>query len=142
MIRPYRPGDTDELLEVWEAASKLAHPFLSRGFMQRERKAIRDQHLHVAETWVYEADRHVIGFVALVGDEIGALFVHPDHHGEGLGRALVDHARTRRDRLEVEVFRDNPIGRRFYDRYGFRPIGEHLHEPSGHMVLRLRLPEK
>ena len=79
------------LIAIWEAANSLAHPFLSAAFVVEEANNIRTQHLPNAETWVLELDGSPAGFIALVGDEIGGLFLEPSHHGKGLGRALVDH---------------------------------------------------
>ena len=92
------------------------------------------------ETWVWEHEGRVVGFIGLLDSEIGGLFVDPEFHGTGIGRALTDHARELKGALEVEVFRKNTIGRRFYDRYGFQPMAESVHEPTGEDVLRLRLP--
>ena len=142
MIRRHRPEDVSALLEVWERASEVGHPFLDAGFLAAERTAIRDVYLHRSETWLYEAEGEVVGYLALIGDEIGALFVHPDRHGQGIGRALVDHALELRGHLEVEVFSENAVGRRFYERYGFVPLREYRHEPTGRLMLRLALPRK
>ena len=81
----------------------------------------------------------MVGFIALIGNEVGAIFVSPRRQGHGVGRALMDHARASRDHLDVEVFEANEIGRAFYDAYGFEVIGERVHEETGHLVLRLRL---
>lgn len=40
--------------------------------------------------------------------------------------------------LEVEVFKVNKVARKFYAKYGFKPIEEKLHEPTGQGVLRLK----
>jgi putative acetyltransferase len=143
MIRAYQDPDLNDLLDVWEQASRLAHPFLDDDFLRFERQAIAELHLPAAETWVFVVEERVVGFIALVGDEVGALFVDPAHHRRGIGRALMDHARAiRRDPLEVEVFEANAIGRRFYVRYGFVPVKERVHEQTGHPLLRLRLPSR
>ena len=139
VIRTYRPADCEELLEVWAAASAVAHPFLDESFLEEERWNIRNVYLPKTETWVWEADGQVVGFIALLGNEVGAIFVDPRFHGTGIGRALMDHARTLHGELEVEVFKENAIGRAFYDRYGFVPMMEKVHEPTGQEVLRLRL---
>ena len=139
MIRPYRDTDLGELLEAWYSASLLAHPFLDEAFFERERNNIRNVYLPSAETWVFEQDGVVVGFVALIENEVGGLFVDADYHGRGVGRALMDHAKSVRDVLELLVFEDNKIGRAFYDKYGFRQVGEEVHEETGFMQLRLRL---
>jgi putative acetyltransferase len=72
VIRKYRSEDCDEVLSVWAAASVLAHPFLSATFLESERREIRNVHLPKAETWVWEADGRVVGFISLLGNEVGA----------------------------------------------------------------------
>ena len=93
MIREYHEQDLPELLSVWEAASEIAHPFLTAEFLAAERENIPNLYLPNAETWVAELEGRVIGFVALIGNEVGAIFVHPNQHGTGIGRKLMDKAR-------------------------------------------------
>jgi putative acetyltransferase len=138
MIREYRHHDRDEAVDVWERASRLAHPFLDEAFFVHEREMVATVHLAQAETWVFVRDAGLAGFISLIGNEVGGLFIDPRVHGQGMGRALVDHAAALRPVLEVEVFAANHIGRRFYDRYGFRQVAQLVHEPTGQAVLRLR----
>ncbi|NQV23929.1 MAG: hypothetical protein HQ518_06130 [Rhodopirellula sp.] len=51
----------------------------------------------------------------------------------------MDKAKELRGELEVEVFAASSIGRAFYAKYGFTPIEELVHEPTGQEVLRRRL---
>jgi len=137
VIRPYHPDDTDAIVDVWYAASRLAHPFLTPEFMEAERRRIRELYLPNAETWVCVLDGDVRAFIALLGDEVGGLFAHPDYHKRGLGRALMDKAAGLRDRLFLDVFKENHIGRAFYESYGFRYRDEHVHEETGHLLVRM-----
>ncbi|NNE13282.1 MAG: GNAT family N-acetyltransferase [Ilumatobacter sp.] len=138
-IRAYRASDLDAVLDVWHAASVIAHSFLPEDFFETERVTIAEQWLPMAEVVVAADDDSVLGFLALVGDEVGAIFVHPGHQGRGAGRALMDHARALRGTLELEVFERNAIGRRFYADYGFEPVGESVESRTGERQLRLRL---
>jgi len=88
---------------------------------------------------VYEQNGSVIGFIALIGNEVGGIFLDPKFHGKGIGRAMMDHARSLRDVLELDVFKDNSIGRNFYNKYGFIEEYEHVHKETGFMQLRLKL---
>ncbi len=45
------------------------------------------------DTWVIDIDNNTEGFIALIGNEIGAVFLQPDHHGKGAGKALMDKTR-------------------------------------------------
>ena len=85
------------------------------------------------------SDGRVVGFLALIGNEVGAIFVDPDEQGSGIGRMLMDAASSSRPFLELNVFEANEIGRRFYEAYGFEVVGRHVGEATGHPELRLRL---
>jgi putative acetyltransferase len=140
MIRAYRSSDCTAVLDVWAAASAVAHSFLPKEYLAAERRDIAELHLPAAQSWVWVAGEHVVGFIAMVANEIGGLFVDPDHHGRGIGRALVDHVCKSHDELEVEVFKENALGRAFYAAYGFVEDHEGVHSATGFEVLRLSLP--
>ncbi len=140
MIRKYRDQDLDDLLAAWASASEIAHPFLTQDFLASERQNIPNLYLPNAETWVFDDSGRVVGFVALLGNEVGAIFVHPSHQRRGVGRQLMDKARELRGELVVEVFTENTIGRAFYAKYGFETVAEKVHEQTGFDLLRLRLP--
>jgi putative acetyltransferase len=140
MIRDYKTNDTDVLIDIWEKANALAHPFLARDFVAFVKDAMRTTFLPNAQTWVIEEHGTPIGFIAMMGNEIGGLFLDPDHHGQGHGRAMVDHVVGLKGPLRVEVFKDNKVGRPFYERYGFEFVEEYLHDQSGAITFRLSMP--
>jgi putative acetyltransferase len=138
MIRKYQPTDLDDVLQSWSSASAIAHPFLSAEFHAQERLNIANIYLPNAETWVWQSDNSVVGFIALIGNEVGGLFVNAKSQRTGIGHALIQHARTLHGELEVEVFKDNTIGRAFYQKTGFVLIEKKIHEQTGFKLLRLR----
>lgn len=138
LVREYRAEDLDAVLASWENATRLAHPFMTEEFLDQERDNIPNLYLPNAETWVIEQEGQVIGFIALLGNEVGAIFVEPEFHDTGAGKALMDKAQELRGDLEVEVFEANSIGRNFYQRYGFTPLSESIHEPTGNPLIRMQ----
>lgn len=140
MIRMYDPKDTDALISIWEKANALAHPFLPDEFVAQVKEDMRNIYLPNAETWVLEKQGQPIGFIAMIGNEIGGLFLDPAHHGKGSGKAMVDHVADIKGPLRVEVFSENKIGRPFYERYGFLFEEEYLNEPSGQMTAKMAMP--
>lgn len=138
MIRKHTAADLDRLMHIWKEASDLAHKFLGADFVEKVQKDMRDIYLPNSQTWVYEEDEEVIGFISMAGNEIGGLFVLPDEHARGVGTALVNYVGLLFEQLEVEVFEKNSIGRKFYDKYGFSPIKKYRHIPSQEMVWRLQ----
>lgn len=137
-IRKYKESDLESVLDSWESATRLAHEFMQDDFIAQERKNVERVYLPNTDTWVAEIDNEVRGFIALMGNEVGAIFLQPNYHGKGIGRALMDKAQELHGNLEVEVFKANSIGRNFYSRYGFKLMEEKLHEPTGQQVLRLK----
>lgn len=139
MIRQYQSSDSESVLNVWESASRIAHSFLDDDFFEEEREQIRTAHLPAAETWVSENNGLIDGFISLVGNEVGAIFVSPDAQRSGTGRALLAKAQSLRGNLEVEVFERNSIGRQFYEKHGFDFLERRVFERTGDVVLRLGL---
>lgn len=139
MIREYQTADLEDIVAIWAAASALAHPFLTSEFLATERGNLANIYLPNAETWVWAIQGRAVGFISLLGNEVGGLFLDPTFHDNGIGRALLEHARSLRGELEVEVFHANSIGRNFYDKCGFALIEEKVHPETGQNLLRLRL---
>jgi putative acetyltransferase len=137
MIRKHKEGDLEAILDVWYQASTLAHPFLDSAFVEKVKKDMREMYIPNSETWVYEEGGKVIGFIGMMENEIGGLFVLPAHHSRGVGTALVNFILAQHKELEVEVFKENKIGRAFYDRFGFETFKEEMNEESQQLVLRM-----
>ena len=102
-----------------------------------------EEHLRDSEfaLRVAEEDGTPVGFVKLGPlklpiDPRGAallldqLYVLKEHHGTGVARKLmdwaIDEARRRgAEELYLTVYVDNHRARRFYERYGFEPVGRY-----------------
>lgn len=137
-IRQYKDSDLKAVLDSWEVSTRLAHEFMTDNFIVQERKNVAEIYMPNTDAWVVEIDGEVQGFIALMGNEVGAIFLQPACHGKGIGKALMDKAQEIHGDLEVEVFKVNFIGRSFYSKYGFEQLEEKLHEPTGQQVLRLK----
>ncbi|MDO9640817.1 MAG: GNAT family N-acetyltransferase [Pseudotabrizicola sp.] len=140
MMRGYKTSDTDALITIWDKAEPLAHPFLSDEVRDQVRRDTVNIYLPNAETWVLENDGTPVGFIAMIGTEIGGLFLDPSEQGKGLGRQMVDHVVAIKGPLTVEVFKDNKIGLPFYERYGFVVTGEGVFDASGDETFKMAMP--
>lgn len=93
------------------------------------------------------ADRS-IGFAQFVQHsadlgELTRIYVLPAHHGEGVGFRLFQEGLVWLhdlgvQTLMVEVEELNPIGRRFYERNGFKEIGKTTQDIFGHPLSTVR----
>ena len=87
-IRQFTESDLESVLDSWEVATRLAHQFMTDGFIAQERKNVAEMYLPNTDTWVAEVNGEVKGFIALMGNEVGAIFLQPNCHGKGIGKAL------------------------------------------------------
>lgn len=138
MIKTYEAQDLVELLDLWYQASLVAHPFLEEAFLEKERYNIEHVYIPNTKTWVFKKEDKVLGFIGMIDNEVGAIFVHPDQHGQGIGTRLMNWVAERYDSLEVEVFERNKIGRSFYDKYGFTEMRHSIHEETGQPLIRMQ----
>lgn len=138
MIRKHKEQDLEQIINVWDKSSSLAHPFLNSNFVKKVKSDMTNIYIPNSETWVYEIENSIVGFISMLDNEIAGLFVLPNSHSKGIGTKLVDFIIKKHSTLEVEVFEKNSIGRAFYNKYGFEKIKIYNHKESGNEVLRLK----
>lgn len=138
MIRKYNESEIPELLEIWEKAALIAHPFLTQEFHEMVKELMKNKFLPNSDTWVYAEGGVIIGFISMNGNEIGGLFVNPGAQSKGVGTSLVNHQKELHNELEVEVFQENKIGVPFYKKNGFSIIKNYVMEGADQVVLRMK----
>lgn len=81
--------------------------------------------LVIRRGWVRIAfkDGRPVGFLARDGSRIHALYVHPRARGQGVGRALLQEAKTGAAYLDLYVLQQNRPAWSFYAREGFAEAG-------------------
>lgn len=131
MIRNYKETDLGEMVRIWYDSSIIAHPFMSDSFWASYKPSMKEKYLPLAENYVFEQEGIVTGFISLVGEWVCALFVAPEKQGRGIGKALLKHAKALRRRLSLKVYKANKKAILFYEKNGFRAIGEEIDEHTG-----------
>lgn len=139
-IRPYQSGDEDAYINMWLQSTIPGQSFLPEQHWRDMEPDVRGL-LRQFDTWVIDGDHGVVAALSLIDDLIGGLFVHPQHQGSGLGTRLVEHARSLRDPLYVEVFEANERAIEFYRRLSFHEHESHVDPDSGLELLTLKMHE-
>ena len=122
---------------IWLAASLEAHAFIPASFWREHAPVMRDYYLPSAEViMAYDAGLPA-GFCALRGDELAALFVHPEHWRKGIGKGLMERAKAAHNRLELGVYEKNRNALAFYRAGGFELLERGVCDHSGETELRL-----
>lgn len=127
-------------MAIWRAGSELGHPFLSHAELDADAVLVRSIYMPATDVTVAEQSGEILGFIALSGSFIGALFVAPARHRQGLGRKLLAHAARKHPLLQVEVYAENPAARRFYTASGFIETLCYLTDDQGrpHPLIRMQ----
>lgn len=135
MIRKYQKADMDQILDIWLSASVKAHAFIEPAFWESKVSEMRDVYLPASETFVFESGGQIAGFYSLYENTLAAVFVAPSLQGEGVGTALIEDAKSRRECLQLTVYRENDPSIHFYKKHGFISSGEQIDERTGHPEL-------
>ena len=131
-IRPFVPGDTSRVMEIWLSASEKAHGFIPMDYWRATAPLVEGEILPRADTRVYVREGRVEGFLSLIqGDHIGALFVAPECQGRGIGRALLEDRQKEKTLLTLAVYRENQRAVNFYRKLGFSILEERTDEATG-----------
>ncbi|SNR63276.1 GNAT family N-acetyltransferase [Puniceibacterium sediminis] len=123
LLRPARSTDAGSLAAMMTAAV-AENPWKPRLHTGAEDIAFVG-HM-IDRGWVTVAEdleeQRPLGFLAQDGAEVNALFVALSARNKGVGRALLDNAKTTSDTLTLWTFEANTGAQRFYRREGFTEV--------------------
>lgn len=143
IIRQATNADHPQLLNIWLRSVRATHHFLQKSDIQALLPQLRDIYLPAVELWItVDAEDCPLGFIGLNENHVEMLFIEPDLRGKGIGRALLDHARSLRSQMSVDVNEQNPEAVGFYLHYGFVQTGRSPLDGEGRPfpLLHLSLP--
>ena len=135
--RPMREGDVAAIARVHHRACLIAYRFMNWSYSEVD---VRDWYAGKFPGWdwglVAEERNAVVGFAAAQGIHLDQLFVDPDHQRLGIGTDLLTAALQRTPPvLTLDVFEENRLARRFYERHGFREVSRYLNQQEAAMEL-------
>lgn len=121
MIRKWTAKSLDPVLTLWLESTTFAHPFIDEQYWHDSLALVRDVYLPAAQTWVWEENDTLLGFVSVMDNQfVGALFVAPQALHRGIGSALLNEVKQRYPMLSLEVYQKNGRAVNFYHALGFR----------------------
>lgn len=129
-LRPLRrldSGEVEALARLWHETKRAAYPYLplEQGRTLSEDLEFLQTRLLPAcsEVWVAVLEDALCGFLALEGDCLDRLYVHPCHQGQGVGSALWEQALALRpDGFELYTHVANSQARAFYEARGCEAV--------------------
>ena len=99
---------------------------------------VRDM-LPQAELYVHEneAPRQIDGFIGLTENHIEGIFVAKAARSKGIGKALLEYAKSRKPYLTLSVYQKNERALAFYQREQFTVQSEGIDEDTNEAELQM-----
>ncbi len=124
-IQTFKQNDLAAIVDIYDR-SKLDElksedkPFT---LLPLHKDDLRFSGLMASEIYVYQDQGRILGFGAINGNEIRALFVHPEHRAKGIGLCMLEFLLAC---VESEpylyVVSTNQPAKSLYQRYGFNVV--------------------
>ena len=118
MIRELRKADIDKAAAIWLDTNRKAHAFIPAQYWESNFEFVKEA-LMQAEVYVYEDEQEIKGFIGLNDEFIEGIFVADGMQSRGIGKALLNDVKGKRNRLLLNVYQKNTRAIAFYQREGF-----------------------
>lgn len=140
-LRPLDREDSSEveaLARLWHETKRVAYPYLP---LEQSRTLSEDLEFFRArllpacpEVWVAALEGSLCGFLALEGDWLDRLYVHPSQQGRGVGSALWEQVLALRpEGFELYTHVENSQARAFYEARGCEAVAFGVSPPPESM---------
>lgn len=124
-IRRAEQGDAPDVAELLLRARRAAVPAIPPLVHDDDgvRTWVATRLVPAGEVWVADDGGCILAVLALEDGWVEQLYVEATRTGEGIGTALLEHAKQQRPAgLELWTFQSNTGARRFYERHGFEAV--------------------
>lgn len=130
MIRELHKADIDKVADIWLDTNIKAHSFIPAEYWESNFELVKEMMLQ-AEVYVYEVDHEIQGFVGMTDEYINGIFVCGEMQSQGIGKFLLDYAKSKKKKLLLNVYQKNARAISFYQKEGFDIQCSDLDEATG-----------
>ena len=125
-------------MQIWLHGNLDAHAFIPASFWTGHFEIVRNM-LPQAELYVHESEdtRQIDGFIGLTGNHIEGIFVAKAARSKGVGKALLEYAKSRKPSLTLSVYQKTERALAFYQREQFTVQSEGIDEDTNEAELQM-----
>lgn len=129
MIRAFEEKDLTAVMQIWLDTNVKAHSFIPKEYWTDHYEMVRIA-LPQAEVYVYENDdtKRIDGFIGLSNEYIEGIFVRETVQSNGIGKRLLEYAKSVQSNLSLHVYQKNSRAIQFYQRERFAIQSESVDE--------------
>ena len=118
------PLEYPEVVEVWEASVRATHDFLQESDILFFKPLILNEYLKAVDLrCIRNEGNEIVAFSGVADHNLEMLFIHPDHRGKKMGKALLEYVINYQEVRKVDVNEQNEQALGFYLKQGFEIIG-------------------
>lgn len=136
MIRVLEEKDADTVAKIWLETNIKTHDFIASNYWKEHYEIIKDMFLQ-AEVYVYEIEKEIMGFIGLDKEYIEGIFVLDQYQKRGIGKALLNHVKAKKEHLSLNVYQKNLNAILFYQREDFCIQYEDVDKNTGEKEYRM-----
>ncbi len=127
MIRKLRESDLSAVMKIWLDTNIKSHNFVSKEYWTSNYEMVKEI-LPKSEIYVYEEeDTNLIdGFIGLLDSYLAGLFVKNTAQSKGIGKQLLDYAKSIKSEMTLSVYQKNIRAVHFYQREQFQIQSENI----------------
>ncbi|WP_177764466.1 N-acetyltransferase [Flavobacterium sp. I3-2] len=137
-IRKMEIRDVSMLADLWLKTSLTAHSFIPEKYWIENKILMVEKYLPNSEVYVAEEMNNILGFVALIENQIASIFVDERQQGKGIGSLLLDYVKDLRSEMTLNVYQKNQKSVNFYKTKGFNILEETIDEPTGEKEFKMQ----
>ena len=125
-------------MQIWLHGNLDAHAFIAASFWTEHFEMVHDL-LPQAELYVHENvdTRQIDGFIGLTENHIEGIFIAKAARSKGIGKALLEYAKSRKPRLTLGVYQKNERALAFYQREQFVVHSEGIDEDTNEAEIQM-----
>lgn len=127
MIRKLRESNLSAVMKIWLDTNIKSHNFVSKEYWTSNYEMVKEI-LPKSEIYVYEEeDTNLIdGFIGLLDSYLAGLFVKDTAQSKGIGKQLLDYAKSIKSEMTLSVYQKNIRAVHFYQREQFQIQSENI----------------
>ena len=127
MIRKLRERDLSAVMKIWLDTNIKSHNFVSKEYWTSNYEMVKEI-LPKSEIYVYEEDdtNLIDGFIGLLDSYLAGLFVKNTAQSKGIGKQLLDYAKSIKSEMTLSVYQKNIRAVHFYQREQFQIQSENI----------------
>ncbi|MGN8913634.1 GNAT family N-acetyltransferase [Anaerofustis butyriciformans] len=137
MVEKFNINDLDIILDIWLNGNLDAHNFINKKYFYDNLDYVKEI-LPKSEIYILKEDNIIKGFIGLNKGYIEGLFIKREYRNQGIGKILIDKAKSLYNVLSLSVYEKNKKALEFYLKRGFEIKEKHIDEDTMELELLLK----